>query len=243
MEGISLKAEQLFNIGSFPITNGLLLAFFVSVVLATFAIIFKGKIKLIPGKVQAIVEIGVDALLNLMHSVLGSREVAEKYFPLIATIFVFILTANWMGLLPGVGSFIFRHGEEAVPLLRSPAADFNFALALAVASVVCTNLLGVITLGFFSHIKKYINFGNPIKFFVGLLESLSEVSKIISFSFRLFGNVLAGEVLLTIIAFLIPYIAPAPFVVMEIFVGIIQAFIFTILTLVFLSVQTAEVEH
>jgi F-type H+-transporting ATPase subunit a len=243
MEEISLKAQQLFNIGSFNMTNSLFLSLFVSLLLIIFAIIFRNKIKLIPGKIQGIVEMGIEALLGLMESVLGTKEAAEKYLPLIATIFIFILASNWLGLLPGVGSFILEKGKMEVPLFRSPAADLNFTLALAVMSVLVTNFFGMVALGFFKHIKKFLNFSGPIKFFVGILEFLSEISRIISFSFRLFGNVFAGEVLLIIIIFLLPYVAPVPFLFMELFVGAIQAFIFAMLTLVFLASNITATEH
>jgi len=237
---ISLKAEHLFSIGNFSITNGLLLAAVVALLLITFSIIFKTKIKMVPGKVQAVVEMGLEGLLDLMESVLGTRAAAEKYLPLIATIFIFVLTSNWLGLLPGVGSFEFKEGEKFIPLLRSPAADLNFTLALAIIAVFTTNFFGIVVLGTFAHIKKFINFSSPINFFVGILEFLSEISRVISFSFRLFGNIFAGEVLLTIIFFLLPYIVPIPFMFMEIFFGAIQALIFAMLTLVFLSASIAS---
>jgi F-type H+-transporting ATPase subunit a len=240
---ISLKAEQLFNIGNFNITNGLLLTFIVSLILIIFSIIFRNKIKLVPGKIQGLVEMGIEALLGLMSSVLGSKEAAEKYLPLVATIFIFILTSNWLGLLPGVGSFIFNNGRAEVPLLRSPAADLNFTLAFAIIAVFATNFFGMVVLGVFKHIKKFLNFSNPMNFFVGLLELLSEISRIVSFSFRLFGNIFAGEVLLAIMFFLLPYIVPIPFMMLEMFFGMIQAFIFAMLTLVFLSSSIANTEH
>lgn len=243
MEAISLKAQELFSIGGFNVTNGLLLGIIVSLILIIFSVVFRNKIKLIPGKVQGIVEMGIEALLGLMKSVLGTEEAAEKYLPLIATIFIFILTSNWLGLLPGVGSFMFKNGNESVPLFRSPAADLNFTLALAVMSVLVTNFFGIVVLGTLTHIKKFLNFANPLKFFVGILELLSEISRIISFSFRLFGNIFAGEVLLAIMFFLLPYIVPIPFIAMEIFFGMIQAFIFAMLTLVFLASSIASHEE
>jgi F-type H+-transporting ATPase subunit a len=243
MEEISLKAEQLFHIGNFGLTNSLLMSFFVSIVLIIFSFLFKNKVKLIPGKIQGVIEMILEFFLGLMESVLGSREKAEKYLPLVATIFIFILVSNWLGLLPGVGSFILKEGDKHIPLLRSPAADLNFTLALAVISVVATNFFGILVLGIVKHAKKFINFSNPINFFVGILELISEVSKIVSFSFRLFGNVFAGEVLLIIIFSLVPYLAPVPFLMMEFFVGAIQAFIFSMLTLVFLSSSISHAEH
>jgi F-type H+-transporting ATPase subunit a len=244
---ISLRAEDLFSVGSFHVTNGLLLSVIISLLLITFALVFRSKIKLIPGKLQSAVEMLVEMFLNLMESVLGSREEAEKYLPLVLTIFIFIAVSNLSGILPGIGSLVFK-GEgwpagHPVPLFRSPAADLNFTLAFAVMAVLVTNFFGIVALGTIKHFKKFINFSNPINLFVGLLEFLSELAKFISFSFRLFGNIFAGEVLLTIIFFLLPYIVPIPFMILEMFFGMIQAFVFAMLTLVFLTLHTTKVEH
>lgn len=240
MEEISLKAQELFSIGNFGITNGLFLTLCVSVILIVFSLIFRSRIKLVPGKLQGAVEMGVEGLLGLMESTLGSMEKAEKYFPLVATIFIFILCSNLLGIFPGVGSLMFENSGSEVPLFRSPAADLNFTLAFAVISVLVTNLIGMTSVGIFKHLGKYINFKGPIDFFIGILELISEFAKIISLSFRLFGNVFAGEVLLTIISFLAPYFIPLPFLFLELFVGMIQAFIFAMITLVSISLHTAE---
>lgn len=240
---ISIKAEEIFNIGNYIVTNSLFLSFVVLLVLAVLAYCLRKKMKEVPGVLQNIVEACLEALLGLMDSILGDRKKSEKYLPLIATIFIFILVSNWLGLLPGVGSLLIRQDGKTVPLFRSPAADLNFTLTLAIMSVIVTNFLGITALGFFTQAKKYFNFSNPIKFFVGILELVAEISKMISFSFRLFGNIFAGEVLLAIIFFLVPYVVPVPFMFIELFFGAIQAFIFSILTLVFLSIQVAEHEH
>lgn len=243
MEEISLKAQQLFHLGSFNVTNGLLMTLVASLVLIVFSVVLRSKIKIIPGKLQGAVEMGAEALLGLMDSTLGSMEAAEKYFPLVATIFIFILTSNLLGIFPGVGSLMFKSGSESVPLFRSPAADLNFTLAFAVISVIVTNIIGMASVGVFKHLGKYFNFKGPIDFFIGILELISELAKIISLSFRLFGNVFAGEVLLTIISFLAPYFIPLPFLFLEIFVGAIQAFIFATITLVSISLHTTTHEH
>jgi len=243
MEEISLKAQQLFSLGSYSVTNGLLLTLVVSLILIIFSLVLKSKIKIIPGKLQGTVEMGVESLLNLMESTLGSAQKAKKYFPLVATIFIFILFSNLLGIFPGVGSLWIENGGKEVPLFRSPAADLNFTLAFAVISVLMTNIIGMAAVGVFKHLGKFFNFSNPINFFIGILELISEIAKIISLTFRLFGNVFAGEVLLTIIFFLAPYFIPLPFMFLEIFVGMIQAFIFAMITLVSISLHTAEHEH
>lgn len=243
MEEISLKAQEIFNIGGFGVTNSLFLTFFVCIILLTLTYLINRNIKIVPGKLQSVAEMGMESLLGLMDSTLGGREKAERYFPLIATIFLFIMTSNLLGIFPGVGSLMAEHGHTEVPLFRSPAADLNFTLAFAVISVLVTNILGMAAVGTFKHLGKYFNFTNPIKAFIGILELVSEIAKIISLSFRLFGNVFAGEVLLTIIFSLAPYFIPLPFMFLEIFVGVIQAFIFAMITLVSISLHTAAHEH
>lgn len=240
MEEISLKAQELFTLGNFGVTNGLLLTLIASSILIAFSLVFRSRIKMVPGKLQGTVEMGVEGLLGIMESTLGSMKKAEKYFPLVATIFIFILCSNLLGIFPGVGSLVYHSGGHETPLFRSPAADLNFTLAFAVISVIVTNIIGMASVGTFNHIGKYINFKGPIEFFIGILEIVSEIAKIVSLSFRLFGNIFAGEVLLIIIFSLVPYFAPLPFLFLEIFVGTIQAFIFAMITLASIAIHTTE---
>lgn len=236
MHEISIKAEELFRVGSFPITNSLLLALVSSAVIICLSILLRSRLGVIPRTFQSVFEMLAEEVLSLMDAVLGKRSLSERYFPLVASIFFFLLASNWLGLFPVVGSFEFGH----MPLLRAPAADLNFTLALAMLSVVITQMLGIAALGVRRHASKYFTFKNPIFTFVGILELISEFAKIISFSFRLFGNVFAGEVLLIIIGFLMPYGGPLPFLLLEVFVGFMQAFIFAMLTLVFIGMAVAE---
>src|SRR3990167_8018114 len=243
MTEISLKAEEIFKIGSFDVTNSLFLTCIVSLILISFAFLFYRKVNIIPGKLQGAVEMSMEWFLDLMNSTLGSAQKAERYFPLVATIFIFIMVSNLLGIFPGVGSLLIKNGAHTVPIFRSPAADLNFTLAFAVISVIVTNVLGAMAVGVLPHLSKFINLRDPISFFIGILEIVSEIAKIISLSFRLFGNVFAGEVLLTIIFFLAPYFIPLPFLILELFVGLIQAFLFAMLTLVSISLHTAVHEH
>ncbi|SRR5258708_2673531 len=247
MPQISLRAEEIFRIGSFPVTNTLLLSAILLILLTVVAIVFRRRLALIPGTAQNLFEMLLDGALGFMDSVLGDRKTSEKYLPLVFTVFFFVLCSNWLGLLPGVGSIVVRHGGESVPLLRSPASDLNFTLALALIVVTMVNVLGVAAIGLRKRAAVFFNFTGPLKFFVGILELLSEFARIISFSFRLFGNVFAGEVLLAIIVFLVPYLIPLPFLFLEIFVGFVQAFIFGMLALVFVAMAVAhgheEVAH
>ncbi|KKT92297.1 MAG: ATP synthase subunit a [Candidatus Jorgensenbacteria bacterium GW2011_GWA2_45_13] len=246
MENISLKAETIFHIGAFGVTNSLFLGVVVLVVLVILGLLFKKNLSFVPGKMQNLFEAAAEGLLGLMASVLGSEEKAEKYFPFIANIFLVILVSNWFGLIPGVGTIGFFEGAghtAFVPFFRAPSADLNFTLAVAIIAVFAVNLFGVLAIGFWKHLGKFFSLKNPIHTFVGFLEFISEIAKMISFSFRLFGNIFAGEVLLIIVGFLVPYIVPLPFMFLEIFVGFIQAFVFAMLTLVFISIATTEMEH
>ena len=248
MTEISIRAEEIFRIGHWPITNALLLAVVSLVVLTLVALLIRGGLAVVPGKIQSVFEIFLEEALQLLDTLLGARRLSEKYLPLVATIFLFVLTSNWLGLLPGVGSIGLRHAvtggggthEAFMPLFRAPAADLNFTVILALVSVLATNILGVAAIGFGRHFSKFFTVANPILSFAGILEFIAEFVKIVSFSFRLFGNVFAGEVLLIIIVFLVPYIIPLPFLFLEIFVGFVQAVIFSMLTLVFIASAVKE---
>ncbi len=239
---ISLKAEEILHIGpatgGFPVTNSLLLGSFVLVFLGIIAISAHRRLKMIPGWFQSVFEMFLEAALDLMDTILGERSKSEKYLPLVATIFLFVLFSNWFGLVPGVGSILVHGPEETAPLFRSPSADLNFTLALGVIAVLAINILGAAAIGTARHASKFFNFKGPIDFFIGLIELVSEFARMISFSFRLFGNIFAGEVLLIIVGFLAPYVVPLPFLMLETFVGVIQALIFSMLTLVFIAIAT-----
>ena len=243
MVHISPKAEEIFFLGNFPVTNTLILIGIVFIGLLIISYFFKRKFALVPGNFQNVVEFIIESVLDMMEPVFGNRKKAEKYLPWIATFFILILFSNWLGLFPGVGSIIVKGEHGSAPLLRAPASDLNFTIALAIISVIVINVFGIKALGIKIHFKKFINFNSPIKFFIGILEAVSEIAKIISFSFRLFGNIFAGEVLLTIIVFLVPYLIPLPFLLFEVFVGFMQAFVFSMLTMVFIAIHTTEEAH
>ena len=173
----------------------------------------------------------------------------RKFFPLVTTILLFIVVANWMGILPGVGSITIEGMHDghltSPPIFRSMNADVNMTLAVALISVIATQVFGVMALGVMPYAGKFFvpPWKDPIGSFVGILELIAECAKIISFTFRLFGNIFAGEVLLVVISFLLPYIAPIPFLGLEIFVGFIQGLVFSLLTLVFLKMATTAHTH
>ena len=240
---IIIKAEKIFEILGFPITNSFLLSFIVFLIFTLGSLIYyhqsKEKKK---GNFYYLVNFIVKSLYNLFYSVL--KEKTDYFFPLLASFFLFILLQNWAGLLPGVGSLLIKikeHGDLiAVPLFRANTADLNTTLALAAISVFLSQIFAIKYLGFKRYINKFYRLKDPMSFFIGTLEVISEFSKVISFAFRLFGNVFAGEVLLTIIAFLIPVLVSFPFLILELFVGFIQALVFSMLTTVFISVAIAK---
>jgi len=238
MPEISIKPETVFYLFDFPITNSLLTA--VIVVILFFFVALKYYYQATSGKKTGFYyffQFIINSIYSLFESVLGEKT--SVFFPLLFSFFMFIILQNWFGLLPGVGSILItvhEHKETLyLPLLRGGNADLNTTFVLATISVVMIQVFGIKFLGFKGYLKKFINLTNPINFFLGILEILSEFSKILSFSFRLFGNVFAGEVLLTIVAFLVPVLASFPFVILEIFVGFIQALVFSMLTAVFIS--------
>ncbi|MDE1970295.1 MAG: F0F1 ATP synthase subunit A [Patescibacteria group bacterium] len=240
MPHIEIAAEHIIGF----VTNTLLSAWVVLLVWAGIAFFLsKGK-ELVPSMLQNVVEIVLEALLGLLEDVFGSRRDAERYLPLIGTIFLFILTSNWLGIVPGFGSvgfFAVHEGQQTfVPFLRSGASDLNTTLALAIVAMVLVQIFGIMTIGFVRHVSKFFTLKTPIDFFVGILEFISELAKIISFSFRLFGNIFAGEVLLIVMGALAPYLVPVPFLGLELFVGFIQALVFAMLTMVFIEIATTE---
>lgn len=244
---ISLAAEAIFHIGDFPVTNTLLVAWVIILLLVVISLIVRGRIREIPKGLQNILEAVFEAILKLIDSVTQDRKLSYKIFPIVTTIFIFVIFSNWVEILPGLGSIgiieMHEGHEVIVPFIRSSSADLNFTLAIAISSVLITQIFGIAAIGAIKYSKRFFNFKNPIMFFVGILELFSELAKIISFSFRLFGNIFAGEVLLLVVAFLVPYFAPLPFLFLEIFVGFIQAVVFSMLTLVFIKIAVSVGEH
>ena len=240
MPHISLAAEIVTRIAGFPITNALITTWLVMGILIVASFVATRKMKLVPTPMQSLAEMLVGGLYDFFGSVTG--KYVTQVFPLVASLFIFILVANWVGLLPGVGTVGIFQEAEFVPILRAATADLNTTVALAIFSMVAIQYYGFKVSGI-HYGKRFVNVGNPIHFFVGILELVSEASKVISFAFRLFGNIFAGEVLLTVMAFLMPFVVPLPFLAMELFVGFIQALVFSMLTAVFLTVAVAHGEH
>lgn len=241
-EGISvvLKAEQLGSVFGFPITNSLVMAWVVMALLIFGAYLFGRSLSLVPGKLQAGVEWAFEGAIAYMADVLGSEALAKRFFPLIASIFIFIALINELEFFPGVGSIGIRHASELVPLFRAPTTDLNFTLALAAISFFTIEIAGIATLGFLKYAGKYVTLKSPVDFAVGLIELMSNIGRLISFSFRLFGNVFSGEVMVLVAGYFLPYVLPAPLMGFEMFIGLIQALVFAMLTLFFIKLAIMD---
>ena len=241
MLNIDLQPEYVLRIGSFLVSNTLLTSFLVTLFLAIVSAYFYYARRNSKNIILEIVRVLVFDLLKFTDAIVKKREVSKKVLPLIASFFIFIVSANILALFPGfLGSFYIKEGDVVRPLLRSPNSDLNTTLALALFSVLSIQFFSARLLGLAAYLSRFINFSSPLKFIMGFFETISEGVKVLSFSFRLFGNIFAGEVLLLIIAFLAPYIIPVPFMFLEVFVGIVQAFIFSALTLAFIRTSAAR---
>lgn len=262
---ISIKAETVAQVYGFNVTNSLIASVIVTALFILIALYYHSESK---KKDKSLVFYAlhgtVEALYGLFKSILGKN--LNAFFSLLGAFFFFIILNNWFGLLPFVNSYYVKPvaipaaqtaqvieenkgtetvvepgvipGEEVkethakeVPLLRGATADLNTTFALALLTVLFTQYMGFKYLGLAAHLKKYASG-------IGLLEAFSEVSRILSFSFRLFGNIFAGEVMLAVVAFLLPlwliYLG-SPFFLFEVFVAFIQAVVFTMLSAVFIN--------
>lgn len=239
---VTLKPYVLGTVAGVPITATLMTAWLSMLALIVAAFIVRRRIAAVPSKMQSLFEMLVGGAYDYVESVLENKSRARTYFPVIMTIFLFILAMNWVGLLPGVTSIgFFDEEHHFTPLLYPPAADLNITIAFAIIAFITIELAGVLAIGVWKYAGKFINFSSPLAFAIGLIELLSEIARLVSFSFRLFGNIFAGKTLLLVVMFLAtPYVLPVPLIAYEFFVGFIQAFIFAILTLYFIKLATEE---
>jgi F-type H+-transporting ATPase subunit a len=261
---VELPAEAVFHIGGFAVTNTLLTSWISMLVLVLLAWAVTRRIKLIPSRLQSLIEYAIEWMLNLCVDVAGEKY-GRKFFPVVTTIFLFVLMNAWLNLIPGFGSIVIHHGEHSIHLLRGANTDINTPLALALISFVFIEYHGLRALGL-SYLAKFFNFGpflsglgqlfrgrvkagfggvfrGAIDIFVGVLEGLSELIRVLSFTFRLFGNMTGGEILILMMLFLAPWVLAIPFYGLELLVGFVQALIFGGLTLVFATVAVTKHEH
>lgn len=297
---ISLQAETVGVVAGFPVSNALIATWITMAILIFIALRIRGRSGDVPSGLQNLIEFALEWIFSLCQNVAGKN--ARRFFPLIATIFLFVILNNWMGLLPGYGtiglvkepgkqghSYSFNEVQlgplklgllmpptgqaEAkneqgaketakadhetlpgqltgafIPIFRGASTTLTTTIALALVAVAMIEWFGITSLGFFPYMSRFINvrrlrkgnFMGIIDAFVGLLEGVAEGARIISFGFRLFGNMFAGEVLLFIIPFLMAWVVPLLFYGLELFVGAIQALVFALLTLVFATMAATS---
>jgi F-type H+-transporting ATPase subunit a len=223
---------------------------------------------LVPQGFQNFAEWATESLQNLVEGVSG-KERGRKFFPLVATLFVFILFGNLVDVLPGVDTIGTVHGatsatnlgpihllfgdnsNKLIPWFRPPTTDLNLTFAMALVVVVICQIVGFATLGARPHLGKYFKFkglftkgvSGPIEFFVGLIEVVTELSRILSFAFRLFGNIFAGSAVLAVFGLLTVGLGNIVFIPLELFVAFVQALVFSLLTLVFLEMASTGHDH
>ena len=231
----------------FPITNSFFMMLIVMALLMIIGVWVARRATLVPTRGQGAVELIVEFLLGLVEGAAGKR-LGRGIFPIIGGLFIFILFANYVELLPGLGSIYVIHNvnghAEHVPLIRPPTSDLNMTIAMALLAYVMFQYLGIRAHGFRGRIK---HLATPV--FVFPIEVISETARIVSLSFRLFGNIFAGDVLLTIMysiaaaikVTLVGFLIPVVFLYLEVLFGFIQALVFAILTLIYISLAAAEV--
>ena len=247
----TLAPETIGHIGSMHITNTLVNAWLAIAILLTFGILVTKTVRVRPGKYQNIFEYFFEILCGYFDQVTGSREKTRQFLLIVGSVFLFILLSNWLGLLPGTGSIFV--GDE--PLLRPANTDLNLTVAMALVAVFSTHVFAFLSIGVFTHLNKFIQIGTIVKsikhgpiaiftacveFVIGIIEIIGEAAKVMSLSLRLFGNIFAGEVLISVISSLIAALVPLPFMLLELLVGLIQASVFTMLTIVYLTVASSE---
>jgi len=254
MENISLAADNIFTFGPLHIQNAVLGSFFVSLILILLAVLSVRRMGIVPTRLQVAFELLVDYMMSQLENAFGDRKKAEKFFPLMMTLLLFILIANQFSVIPLVSDIV--AGETSI--FAVPTAHLSLTIAMALAMVIMANILALrisplryigtfVTLGPLLAARKPAEIADGlVKFLLGLLNVISELAKVFSLSFRLFGNVFAGEVMVAVIAGLsvyTHYFVPVPFVVLSIFSGLIQAFVFVLLSVQYIAGSIASVQE
>ena len=242
MVHVSLKAERLFSLGPWEVTNSMVGAFLVSILLLAAAIYISRRATIVPGRLQTLIELPFEFVHGVVRDQGGRTW--RQILPLIATIFIFVLVANWMGIVPGVGTigtYVQEGGEKVlVPFVRAAAADLNFTLGLAIVAFITFVWFGIKVQGAGGYLKEVL-LPEPkiLAFLMGPIELISNLSRLISLSMRLFGNVFAGEVLVLVLLAIAPVFV---FVVfgLELLFGIVQALVFALLAMTYVVLATIE---
>ncbi len=232
----SLAPESIFSIGHLVITNTITNTLFVDACMILICYFVSRNITLIPGLFQNSVELIVQSFYDLTETV--SEAHVRQIFPFMMSFFFFIVVANLSELIPVLGAIGFTHDNTFVPLFRSTSTDLNTTLALAFVSLIATHSMSIKYLGLKNYLSRFFSL-NLFNLYTGLLELISEFTKIISFSFRLYGNIFVGSVLISSATSLLAFIVPIPVLFYELFVGTIQAVVFSMLTMAFMAIMTS----
>ncbi|MDR2426287.1 MAG: F0F1 ATP synthase subunit A [Endomicrobium sp.] len=237
---MSISPDILFTIAGFPVTNTVISTVITDIVLIALVLSIRKFMSVNPGKIQNAFEAVSEYFYDMTSGNAGSR--ASYIHPWVLSIFLFIVVSNLTALFPGFETVRFLNasdGHHGVPLLRGATSDLNLTLALAVISVVMTHYFSVKYTGIKAYIGRFLSFTMfPIMLFVGILEFMNEITKLISFSFRLFGNIYSGEVVISTMYSMFPIGLPVPFIMLEVLIAVIQAMVFAILTMSFMSMFT-----
>ncbi len=235
---VSIAAEKLGEFIGIPITNALVTSWIVIGLLVVFAFLLRSRLSLIPGKLQVLIEDAFSFVYDYVAETLESADMARRFFPLLMTIFLFIFVGNMLHFIPGVGSLTY----DGHPFLRAPNTDLTVPLVLAIISFFVIEFTGIFAIGVWKYGQKFLvnPFRDPIGAMVGFIEIIGELVRVVSLSFRLFGNILAGEIIIAVAIFFAPYLGPVPLMMFEVFIGFLQAAIFALLTLFFIKLAIAE---
>ncbi|MBT3817054.1 MAG: F0F1 ATP synthase subunit A [Candidatus Magasanikbacteria bacterium] len=248
-----VQPEAVFAIGNFVVSNAMMMSVVVTFIFLFLSVGFIRKSKLVPSIFQTMFELLVDGILGLLESIMGNRKGAEKMLPLIGSLFLFVGLSNVIALFPGVTSFTY----DGVQMFRTPTNDFNTTFSIALAMIILTQIASMKEFGIFGHLGKYFKFKDVVvgfkkgagegvlaivDFLIGLLDIVSEIAKVISLSLRLFGNMYAGEVLAAILLGTFAMFIPAPWLAMNLLVGLLQALVFGSLTAAYyaLAIEKSE---
>lgn len=237
---ISLAPDVLFYLGTFAVTNSFLWAVILSLFLMVCVLLLRFVfLREIPGRTQAAVEILIEGGYDFVRSVIGSDAKARRVFPLVMTMFIFILITNLFTLIPGQSAVTIETVEGPRALFRAVMADYGAVFMLTMVSIIIMQIVSIAVSGPFGYLGRFLNFKSPLGFVLGLMDIVGELAKVLSLSFRLFGNIFAGEVLGAVMLFLLPFLVPAPFLFLGLLSAVVQAFVFPMLTLVFIT-QVSE---
>lgn len=231
MDLISLAPPVLFEIAGFPITNTLLVSVVLSVFLLAVGFIGTRNLQLVPRGVQFWIEVVFEVVYNFLYTLTKNARTTRLMFPLVMTLFLFILFGNLFAYIPGISAITFKGAS----IYRTITSDYSLVLMLTIISVGLTQAVMLWTGGILNYTKKFINFSGtwgmkPINFFLGIMDFIGEGAKIVSLSFRLFGNMFAGEVLSIVVGSLVPFVLPLPFALLGLLTAFVQPAVFSMFT-------------